>query len=77
MGYMKFCNSPALEVLNNNDILCRVSFAVTGLYCGIFWARKDTFEAIGGFAEKKAMEDVATAKRLKELVKWECKESRT
>ena len=48
-----------------NDLLCRVSFAVTGLYCGIFWAEKSTFKAIGGFAEKKAMEDAATAKALK------------
>lgn len=48
-----------------NDLLCRVSFAVTGLYCGIFWAEKTTFQAIGGFAEKKAMEDAATAKALK------------
>ena len=42
-----------------------MSFAVTGLYCGIFWAEKSTFQAIGGFVEKKAMEDVATAKALK------------
>ena len=40
-----------------NDILCRISFGVTGLYSGIFWAKKDTFEAIGGFVEQKAMED--------------------
>lgn len=48
-----------------NDLLCRLSFAVTGLYCGIFWAESSTFRAIGGFVEKKAMEDVATAKALK------------
>ena len=48
-----------------NDILCRISFAITGLYSGIFWAEKTTFEAIGGFVEQKAMEDVATAKLLK------------
>lgn len=48
-----------------NDLLCRVSFAVTGLYCGIFWAERSTFQAIGGFVEKKAMEDAATAKALK------------
>lgn len=48
-----------------NDLLCRISFGVTGLYCGIFWAERSTFEAIGGFVEKKAMEDVATAKALK------------
>ncbi|MBQ9208234.1 MAG: glycosyltransferase [Oscillospiraceae bacterium] len=48
-----------------NDLLCRVSFAVTGLYCGIFWAEKKTFEAVGGFADIKAMEDAATAKALK------------
>ena len=45
--------------------MCRVSFAVTGLYCGIFWAERSTFQAIGGFAEQKAMEDAATAKALK------------
>ena len=48
-----------------NDIMCRISFALTGLYSGIFWAEKKSFDAIGGFADKKAMEDVATAKRLK------------
>ena len=48
-----------------NDLLCRVSFAVTGLYCGIFWADKSAFQAVGGFVEKKAMEDAATAKALK------------
>lgn len=48
-----------------NDLFCRVSFGITGLYCGIFWAEKSTFQAIGGFVEKKAMEDVATAKALK------------
>ena len=52
-----------------NDYLCRLSFAVTGLYCGIFWAEKKTFEAVGGFAEKKAMEDAPTAKALKEYGK--------
>ena len=49
-----------------NDIMCRISFAITGLYSGMFWAKKETFDAIGGFADKKAMEDVATAKMLKE-----------
>ncbi|HOQ38522.1 MAG TPA: glycosyltransferase [Acetivibrio sp.] len=52
-----------------NDILCRFLFAVTGLYCGMFWATKDTFDAIGGFVEKRAMEDVATAKILKKYGK--------
>jgi glycosyltransferase involved in cell wall biosynthesis len=52
-----------------NDILCRVGFGITGLYCGIFWAEKKTFEAIGGFVDKKAMEDVATAKVLKKYGK--------
>lgn len=45
--------------------MCRVSFGITGLYSGIFWATKETFETIGGFVDKKAMEDVATAKVLK------------
>ena len=48
-----------------NDLMCRVSFFVTGLYCGIFWAKKESFDAIGGFVEIKAMEDVATAKALR------------
>jgi len=48
-----------------NDYLCRISFKLTGLYCGIIWAEKSTFEAIGGFVEIKAMEDVQTAKLLK------------
>ncbi|MBR1750784.1 MAG: glycosyltransferase [Ruminococcus sp.] len=48
-----------------NDLLCELSFFVTGLYCGIFWAERATFEAVGGFVEKKAMEDAATAKALK------------
>ena len=49
--------------------MCRISFRLTGLYSGIFWAKKDTFEAIGGFVEQKAMEDVATAKLLKKYGK--------
>ena len=48
-----------------NDLFCRISFRMTGLYCGIFWAEKETLKALGGFVEKKAMEDVATAKKLK------------
>ena len=52
-----------------NDLLCRVSFMITGRYSGIFWAKKETFDAIGGFADKKAMEDVATAKLLKQYGK--------
>ena len=48
-----------------NDIMCRVMFGITGLYCGIFWAEKKSFTETGGFVEKKAMEDAATAKRLK------------
>ncbi len=48
-----------------NDLLCRISFGITGLYCGIFWAEKRTFEEVGGFVEKKAMEDASTATRLR------------
>ena len=48
-----------------NDLMCRAAFGITGLYCGIFWARRSTFLAIGGFSELKAMEDAATAKALK------------
>ena len=50
-----------------NDLMCRASFALTGLYSGIFWAKKETWDAIGGFVDKKAMEDVATARLLKKL----------
>ncbi len=52
-----------------NDILCRIGFKLTGLYCGIFWVTKETFEAIGGFVDKRAMEDIATAKLLKKYGK--------
>ena len=48
-----------------NDIMCRVGFRLTGLYCGIFWAEKSSFDAVGGFADKKAGEDIATAKALR------------
>lgn len=48
-----------------NDLLCRIIARVTGLHGGIFWAKKETFDAIGGFVTIKAMEDVETAKRLK------------
>ncbi len=48
-----------------NDIICRLGFKLTGLYCGIFWARKSDFDAIGGFVDKKAGEDIATAKALR------------
>lgn len=60
-----------------NDILCRISFRITGLYSGIFWADKKTFDAIGGFVDRKAMEDVATAKRLKEYGKQQGKKYTT
>ena len=52
-----------------NDILCRIGFGITGLHCGIFWAKKSTFEEIGGFVDKRAMEDIATAKLLKKYGK--------
>ena len=52
-----------------NDMMCRIGFGITGLYCGIFWATRDTFREIGGFVEKKAMEDIATAKLLKKYGK--------
>ena len=48
-----------------NDMMCRIGFRLTGLYCGIFWAEKSTFDAIGGFVDKRAMEDAATAKMLR------------
>ena len=56
-----------------NDILCRIGFGITGLHCGIFWAKKSTFEEIGGFVDKRAMEDVATAKLLKKYGKLQGK----
>ena len=62
--------------LRLNDWLCRISFALTGLYCGIFWAEKEKFETIGGFAKIKAMEDVKTAKLLKKYGKT-CKKRYT
>lgn len=52
-----------------NDIMCRAAFCVTGLYCGIFWAEKRSFEAIGGFVDKRAFEDAETAKKLKKFGK--------
>ncbi|MBP1547830.1 MAG: glycosyltransferase [Oscillospiraceae bacterium] len=52
-----------------NDLMCRAAFGLTGLYCGIFWAEKASFDAIGGFADIKAMEDAVTASRLKKLGK--------
>ena len=55
--------------LRCNDLLCSIGFRITGLYCGIFWAEKKTFEAVGGFSEIKAMEDVSTAKKLKKYAK--------
>ncbi|MCR4896727.1 MAG: glycosyltransferase [Lachnospiraceae bacterium] len=60
-----------------NDLMCRASFGITGLYCGIFWAKKETFDAIGGFVDKRAMEDVATAKLLKEYGKRQGKKYTT
>lgn len=48
-----------------NDYLCRAGFKATGLYAGIIWAEKSAFDAIGGFADKRSMEDIATAKLLK------------
>ena len=57
-----------------NDWLCRIGFRVTGLYCGIFWAEKSTFEAVGGFVNQRAMEDIATAKQLKRFGKSQGKQ---
>lgn len=51
--------------LRCNDQLCRIGSYITGLHCGMIWAEKNTFLAVGGFTESKAMEDVATAKKLK------------
>ena len=51
--------------------MCRVMFGITGLHCGIFWGKKSTFNAIGGFVDKRAMEDVATARKLKAYRKKE------
>ena len=56
-----------------NDLLCRLGFRITGLYCGIFWAEKSTFDAVGGFAAKRAAEDIATAKILRRYGKKEGK----
>ena len=51
--------------LRLNDLICRIGFRITGLYSGIFWAEKKTLEAVGGFPDKRAMEDVMLAKKLK------------
>lgn len=48
-----------------NDMIVDASFKLTGLYCGIFWAEKKTWEAVGGFEDIRAMEDGVTAKKLK------------
>jgi Glycosyltransferases, probably involved in cell wall biogenesis len=55
--------------LRLNDWMCRLAFRLTGLWCGVFWAGKEAFLAVGGFAELKAFEDAATAKALKKLGK--------
>lgn len=52
-----------------NDLMCRAAFGITGLYCGIFWTEKKTFEAVGGFADKRAFEDAETAGNLKKYGK--------
>jgi glycosyltransferase involved in cell wall biosynthesis len=56
-----------------NEVLCRLGFRITGLYCGIFWAKKSTFDAIGGFAGKRAAEDIATARNMRRYGKKEGK----
>ena len=53
--------SPALWL---NDLMCRAAFGITGLYCGIFWAERSVFNAVGGFVDKRAFEDAETAKKL-------------
>ena len=55
--------------LRCNDIMCRVLFKITGLYCGMFWTATETFKEVGGFVDKKVMEDVATARKLKKCGK--------
>ena len=52
-----------------NDMMCRIGFAITGYHCGMFWTAKKTFEEIGGFVETRAMEDVLTAKKLKQYAR--------
>ncbi|MBR1822803.1 MAG: glycosyltransferase [Ruminococcus sp.] len=52
-----------------NDLMCRGAFGLTGLYCGIFWAERSTFEAVGGFVDKRAFEDAETAKKLRKFGK--------
>ena len=59
--------------LHLNDIMCRIGFRITGLYSGIFWAEKKTFDAVGGFPDKRAMEDVMLAKALKKYGKQQGK----
>jgi hypothetical protein len=45
--------------------MCAAGFKATGLWCGIFWAEKSTFDAVGGFEDVRAMEDAATAKKIR------------
>ena len=52
-----------------NDYMCRAGFRATGLYAGIIWAEKATFDAIGGFVDKRSMEDIATVKLIKQYGK--------
>ena len=37
--------------LRLNDWMCRLACRLTGLWCCVFWARRETFLAVGGFAE--------------------------
>ena len=47
------------------DMLLRLGFVLTGLYCAIFWTYRETALAVGGFPEKKVAEDIAFARALK------------
>ena len=59
-------NSLPLKI---NDYMCRAGFFITGLYAGIIWAEKTAFDAIGGFVDKKSMEDIATVKLIKKYAR--------
>lgn len=52
-----------------NDYMCRAGFKATGIYAGIIWAGRETFDAVGGFVDKRSMEDIATAKAIKDYGK--------
>lgn len=52
-----------------NEITVRGLVRLTGLYSGIFWARRETFVEVGCFPETMVGEDLALAKNMKKYAK--------